>query len=162
MRSELPSDFPLAQDHTEVDSILIQVFAALSAGDAHAALSELDRFWARLAVHIRAEHMALFPAIIDTRPETREKVLALRNDHDFFMKELADLIKTLRLAAGNSVVDLGRIASRLSVVRDRLQAHNRLEEADIYPLAKTFDSRVLDRIDSELNNLPPRFANNEQ
>ena len=162
IRSDMSPDISLAQDHSEVDIILGQVFKTLGAGDANAALKELDLFWARLAVHIRAEHLVLFPALIEHNNESTDKITALRDDHDFFMKELADLIKMLRQAADGTEVDLAAIASRLTVMKDRLKNHNRIEEADIYPLAASFDTNFHDRIDAQLHNLPPRFASQDQ
>ena len=66
----------------------------------------LDLFWARLAIHIRAENLHLFPALanapasrftgkggLPTRDEAHNVLLQLRSDHDFFMKELAEMIK---------------------------------------------------------------------
>ncbi len=44
--------------------------SALHAGDVEASHTGLDLFWARLAVHIRAEHLQLFPAIIDRLTHT--------------------------------------------------------------------------------------------
>ena len=155
-------DFSLAQDHNEVDRILGKVFEALNSGDTELALKQLDLFWARLAVHIRAEHLVLFPAVIETDGDMNEKVINLRNDHDFFMKSLADLIKELRKASDGAVVDLAAIASRLGIIKERLEKHNRIEEADIYPLAASLDRKLFQQIDAQLHNLPPRFVAEDQ
>ena len=162
IRSNMSSDFSLAHDHREVDIILGQVFEALDSFDANDALNQLDLFWARLAVHIRAEHLVLFPAVIETEGDMSEKIIDLRNDHDFFMKELADLIKKLRQTIDGAEVDLDAIRSRLGTIKKRLEQHNRIEEADIYPLTASGDAALLDRIDTQLRNLPPRFAHQDQ
>ena len=56
----------------------------------------------RPAVHIRAEHLRLFPAVLSaTRDdaglyaEVESAVAALRRDHDFFMRELAAAVNAL-------------------------------------------------------------------
>jgi hemerythrin-like domain-containing protein len=155
-------DFSLAQDHIEVDKVLVKVFDALNSGDAELALKKLDLFWARLAVHIRAEHLVLFPAVIETGSDVTEKVIDLRNDHDFFMKELADLIKKLRQATDGAEVDLAATASRLGIIKERLEKHNRIEEDDIYPLTASLDRKLFQQIDAQLQNLPARFVTKDQ
>lgn len=62
----------LARDHGELDLLFAELRVAFEAGDIREIHLRLDLFWARLAVHIRAEHLQLFPAI----------VRALRGDHE--------------------------------------------------------------------------------
>ena len=162
IRSDMSTDISLAQDHSEVDIILGKVIEALNSGDASAALGSLDLFWARLAVHIRAEHLVLFPFIIETHSRLIEKITALRDDHDFFMKELAVLIKELRLTTDGGKADLAKIASRIMAIKERLEKHDRVEEAEIYPLAEGLNKDFHDRINAQLRNLPPRFGSNDQ
>jgi len=82
---------------------------AITTNDVAASHASLDLLWARLAVHIRAEHLHLFPAVINgvnnmkadrsavpTRDEVRLAAERLRADHDFFMHELAQAIGILR------------------------------------------------------------------
>jgi iron-sulfur cluster repair protein YtfE (RIC family) len=79
----------LAHDHEELDGTLAELKSALSAGDAVRSLERLDRFWARLAMHIRAENHELFPVLKRAAAEApdAEKILSilagLRHDHDF-------------------------------------------------------------------------------
>lgn len=54
----------LASDHAELDELLGELFAAFEAGEIELIYRTLDLFWARLAMHIRAEHLHLFPAIL--------------------------------------------------------------------------------------------------
>ena len=61
-----------------MNDLLKQVLTALHNKDVEASYSKLDLLWARLAVHIRAEHLHLFPAVInrltgstDTQPDAR-------------------------------------------------------------------------------------------
>src|ERR1043165_845632 len=100
----------LAHDHISLDGLLRDVIAALDAGDAQRSHARLDLFWARLAVHIRAEHLHLFPAILGALREKRggkiaaapslaeaqEAIEELRHDHDFFMRELAGAVQLMR------------------------------------------------------------------
>src|SRR5207253_9357617 len=110
---------------------------------------KLDYLWARLAVHIRAEHLHLFPALIaatvaredrveDGAPSAKEVRVAverLREDHDFFMRELAWAVSAAREAARDATLDrerLTRIGGKVSAVAERLDEHNRLEELEVY------------------------------
>jgi hypothetical protein len=100
----------LVDDHAEVDALLRGVLLALDGGDAREVFSKLDYLWARLAVHIRAEHLHLFPALLSAAsvkgagcvsgtPTPRvvaDSVEGLREDHDFFMRELAEAVNGAR------------------------------------------------------------------
>src|SRR4030095_14850546 len=53
----------LEQDHESLDQLLTELDAAVTKpGNPHV-FELLDLFWARLAVHIRAENVRLFPAL---------------------------------------------------------------------------------------------------
>ena len=54
----------LAHDHSELDALLAAAFSALAAGPVERGFEAVDVFWARLAMHIRAEHLHLFPAVL--------------------------------------------------------------------------------------------------
>ena len=170
-------DAILEHDHESLDQLLTKLDQALAA-DKDRAFELLDLFWARLAVHIRAEHLHLFPSLInasskfstdDSLPpfaEVEETIARLRSDHDFFMKELADMMKNVRDIRENRVSlhqELPRLRERLSVIWTRLKSHNKLEEEHVY----VWPTRVLDQqtygdlisqVRHELENLPPRFA----
>ena len=88
----------LSDDHHAVSEVLEQLLTALDIGDVEMSHSKLDLLWARLAVHIRAEHLHLFPAVIARLPEAQTIVEDLRTDHDFFMHELARAIGILLCA----------------------------------------------------------------
>lgn len=146
----------LADDHVALDGLLRQLQTALDHGDAEAGYAKLDLFWAKLAVHIRAEHLHLFPCVLN--PETAAVIDQLRNDHEFFMRQLASAIETTRTGQGlNTVKDI------VVEVERRLAHHNRIEETDVYQLAKTaLDPEELaelsERISSELEKRPSRFT----
>ncbi len=53
----------LTGDHLELDALLAELFLAFRDGDVELIYQRLDIFWARLVMHIRAEHLHLFPAI---------------------------------------------------------------------------------------------------
>jgi hypothetical protein len=169
----------LEGDHESLGQLLTELFGELAKHNLPRAFELLDLFWARLAVHIRAENLHLFPALVNaeaslftgkgglpTRDEAHNVLLQLRSDHDFFMKELAEMIKRARgIRAGqeedfNVAEELGR---RLTVIRKRLEAHNRLEEERTYAwpalvLDELSMAELSDRLRQELENLPPRFA----
>lgn len=54
----------LVNDHAELDLLLRGLPAEFDRGAARDVLAKLDLAWARLAVHIRAEHLHLFPALL--------------------------------------------------------------------------------------------------
>jgi hypothetical protein len=173
----------LADDHTELDSLLNDVFAALDASDARVAFQKLDLFWARLAMHIRAEHLHLFPAILGaiereepatesgalpSLPAAQSAISQLREDHDFFMHELSDAVKRMRNLNENRQTE-SKMAEEISSVRKtvvavnrRLEKHNEREESEIYEwadaLLNSSECATLDkRMKKEIENLPPRF-----
>src|SRR5688572_21596384 len=107
------ADERLIHDHAELGDLLNQLNAALEANDVAQTHAALDLFWARLAVHIRAEHLHLFPLIsraagrIDASNEIlpvgepANTIVKLRDDHDFFMHELAQAIAITRGLSAN-------------------------------------------------------------
>lgn len=54
----------LVRDHAEVDALFCELSPAFARGGAREVFEKLDYLWARLAVHIRAEHLQLFPALL--------------------------------------------------------------------------------------------------
>ena len=149
----------LSHDHAEVDRLLEEALSRSASTDSAEAFRAIDLFWARLAMHIRAEHLHFFPAVLDVArregiadiPEILDR---LRRDHDFFMHQLAELIKEMRGAAVNA-------QPVLHSIRERLIEHNSIEEDRVYSLQQFFsqeESQNLSQaVAKELNNLPPRF-----
>lgn len=173
----------LAHDHSELDQLLAEFFQALAAGDATRSLEKLDLFWARLATHIRAEHVQLFPTLLEAvelPDQTKEvsgrapslesaqnTIARLREDHDFFMTELAAAIKQLRQLRESRHHDksslLQNVREKIGAVSKRLEVHNELEESDVYPLAKVLltpaeCAALNENMQKELTNLPARFS----
>ena len=145
----------LADDHAALDALLKQLHAALDHGDAGVTYARLDLFWAKLAVHIRAEHLHLFPCLLNVEAEVIER---LREDHEFFMRQLASAIETMRTGQG-----LDAVKEMIMEVERRLANHNHVEETNIYQLAGTvLNSEELaelsQRICSELEKRPSRFT----
>src|SRR5262245_11493342 len=105
---ESPARRRLSDDHHAVSEVLEQLLTALDNKDVQTSHAKLDLLWARLAVHIRAEHLHLFPTVISRLSEAQAIVEELRTDHDFFMRELARAIGILRekskLAVVNDIV----------------------------------------------------------
>ena len=158
----------LERDHRELDGLLAELLRELARDepDPVTAYHRLDLFWARLAVHIRAEHLVLFPALRESAKDDASKsdklaavLVELRHDHDFFMKELARAVKALRLVAdfGNEAETFDRIRPLVAAVAARLAAHNDLEERSVYPRADLSPS-ARSAIQKELTNLPNRFS----
>lgn len=168
------ADERLLHDHAELGNLLDDLDASLEANDAARAHSTLDLFWARLAMHIRAEHLHLFPAISraasrsrsfgndQTLPphEPENTIAILREDHDFFMRELSQAIAITRNA---NEISLESVGKKIAAVRVRLVKHNEIEETGIYVwsnslLSETERADLATLVQKELENLPPRFG----
>jgi len=159
----------LSDDHHAVSEVLEQLLAALENKDVQASHARLDLLWARLAVHIRAEHLHLFPAVTESdSSEAQAIVKNLRADHDFFMHELARAIGILRtlprtIVTADNETKLAAVAETVRQVAERLATHNEIEENQIYRWSSTVLSEsqqleLLARINAELENRPPRFS----
>ncbi|MGH9874150.1 MAG: hemerythrin domain-containing protein [Pyrinomonadaceae bacterium] len=170
----------LAQDHEKLAALLEGLHAKLSEHDAQRSLELLDLFWARLAMHIRAENVYLFPAVLNAVSlhnagimpaidKATSVIESLRNDHNFFMDQLSQAIKTMREMISGAEKDTqtaGRfelIRSRVNAVTARLEAHNELEEEQVYTwpalmLSQPQRENLRAALKRELENLPPRFG----
>jgi hemerythrin superfamily protein len=166
----------LGRDHHELSLLLDRLRLALIGQDLDSCFQLLDEFWARLAMHIRAEHLHLFPAIVraaecrrdDRRPaleEVNAAIDALRADHNFFMQQLSESIKSFRAAMTQEKQPLpvcDSVRDRINAVADRLEEHNQLEEGQVYQwatllLSKTELGSLNTSLRRELDNMPPRF-----
>jgi hypothetical protein len=171
----------LLDDHSEVSGLIDELLATLDGGGKVQIFARLDLLWARLAVHIRAEHLCLFPFILDAlvKPSDQSSINApsavhvrkvverLREDHDFFMVELAKAVNAAReLVKGEnepSTDQILEIKQRVLAVRDRLEEHNQLEEEQVYLWPESLLSaeeraELRARMRREIENLPPRFS----
>ena len=171
----------LVDDHAEVDTLFRDLWPEFDRGAARGVFERLDYLWARLAVHIRAEHLHLFPALLaaserrrregsddaPTPEEVRVAVGRLREDHDFFMRELAGAVNAARdMAAQDGPPDRERllhIRGRALAVAERLVEHNRMEEQQVYLwpdalLSGTELDTLRAGVRREIENLPPRFS----
>ena len=170
----------LATDHLELDGLLDELFAAFDASSIEQVYQTLDIFWARMAMHIRAENLHLFPAILGaSESEKHQKenrvpkfkvvrgvVASLHEDHDFFMRELAGAIKQLRDLRGKNHTDpvnrLLSVRETIIAVERRLETHNAREETDVYRWAELLldgseQTDLNERMQKEIENLPLRF-----
>ena len=162
----------LIDDHTAVDKVLKQVQTALHRGDLEVAHKEIDLFWARLAVHIRAEHLHLFPTVLaglenDALDEAQTVVMQLRQDHDFFMHELALAVEIMRelLTFPQQVIVEERLNNVIRIVLEverRLVKHNELEEDHMYRWAAIVlnsheQANLAKLVTAELEKRPSRF-----
>lgn len=171
----------LVHDHADLHELLSELCTSLDTGEVALAYARLDRFWARLAVHIRAEHLRLFPAILRALSENpkdqaraapslsqAQSVIAeLRADHDFFMHELARAIATMRdLTASNEqdvALALKEVHARIRAVEERLAIHNKIEESELYLWTATLlsekeQAELATLLQNELGKLPNRFS----
>jgi hypothetical protein len=168
----------LAHDHSELDLALAGLVSALADRDTARSLDALDLFWARLAMHIRAENLHLFPALLRAAeasrgsvptadvPESKEiqNVIAkLRDDHDFFMSELTSTVKQLRaLCRSDQPGAMPEVCEKIDAVSRRLEVHNALEESRVYHWAALLldapqQMALNENIRRELENAPARF-----
>ena len=171
----------LINDHAALDKVLKQLQTALRSSDVGLVHTKLDLFWARLAVHIRAEHLHLFPTILSsvedaavgnapspTLDEAQTVVAQLRQDHDFFMHELARAVEIMRRLLTTSEPNvlakgLADVKNTLFQVEQRLAKHNEIEESQIYRWATIVlnseeQEKLVKRITMELGKHPSRFT----
>ena len=169
----------LSGDHRAVNEVLKQLLTALDNKNVEASYRKLDLLWARLAVHIRAEHLHLFPTLVNCLTgsiagapgpdlsEAQTIIAKLRADHDFFMRELARAVGILRdLPRPLDIKDEARWTAVVDIVlsvKTRLENHNELEENQLYgwsdtilPIPEQIDLAA--RINAELEHHPPRFS----
>ncbi len=162
----------LESDHRALDDLLSSTFEAIGSSNAALTFERLDLFWARLAMHIRSEHLRVFPAVkmlsesLGTADEIGTILDDLRHDHDLFMREIARAIKALRLVFdfGNERETLAVVQGLLETVRNRLEIHNQIEEEKVYRFAteRFLDPAAVETlylgVQKELQNMPPRFG----
>jgi hypothetical protein len=165
----------LIDDHAAIDRVLKELQAALWSSDLETAHAKLDLFWARLAVHVRAEHLHVFPTVLSSldrasapSPDEAQSVVAeLRQDHDFFMHQLALAVEIMRelLTLPRQFVAEGvnNVKKILLDVEERLVRHNELEETQIYRWATILlnseeQAKLANQITTELLKHPPRFT----
>lgn len=171
----------LVDDHAEVGDLINELLAAPDSMEPAQLFARLDLLWARLAVHIRAEHLCLFPSILDalgkisnlsstyapSAVQAREALERLRADHDFFMVELAKAVNAAReLVKGENEPSADQtleIKQRVLAVSERLHEHNRLEEEQVYLwpeilLSAEERAELSVRMKHEIENLPPRLS----
>jgi hypothetical protein len=158
----------LSEDHHAVSKLLKQLLTALDNKDIQTSYSRVDLLWARLAVHIRAEHLHLFPAIASRVTEAQPAIDRLRADHDFFMSELARAVGILhelsrRTVIANDDPKLTAVGSAVREIERRLGTHDEIEENQIYLWSSTILTEpegveLLARINAELDKRPPRFS----
>jgi len=168
----------LTDDHSEIDTLTGDLLTALEEGDKLKVFARLDLLWARLAVHIRAEHLWLFPSILGadfsdrgsgpTYQEAQSAIDQLRLDHEFFMRELGTSVNSMRKhrhASDNEVVSeqFRRVRRSVIEIQTRLTKHNQLEENHVYKwvnvlLDEAGQSVLVARIRREIENIPARFS----
>ena len=168
----------LAHDHAKLNESYYDLCVAFEKGEIPQTHDRLDRFWAGLAVHIRAEHLVLFPAILSalrvgnqsgapSLAQAESMVEQLRHDHDFFMRQLAEAIRLMRGFLDTSASEsegegIETVQEIIAAVVQRLATHNKIEEEGIYlwvgsTLNELQRSELTARVQHELSRMPPRF-----
>lgn len=171
----------LETDHKVLGEMLNQLIARLGKADLGWGFETLDLFWGSLAIHIKAENICLFPAILNAPrerfgaannlpeyDEARVTIEKLRTDHNFFMNQLGQAMKELRgiiirpedYPAETTIPELRK---RVASVAEVLHQHNEIEERKVYLWpALLLDKEDLERLEvgvrTEIENLPSRFA----
>lgn len=170
----------LASDHEELDTLLNELCTALEGDDVREIYQRLDLFWARLAIHIRAEHLHLFPAVLrclsgpedvaqaPSLSQAQNTIKELRRDHDFFMHELAGAMLAMRAllkTTDRRLIDeeLRSVRTTIAAVRERLSDHNNVEENQVYLwperlLTEVERAALREGVEMELRRIPPRFS----
>ena len=170
----------LSNDHVELGALLLELLSSLDEANVDEAYARLDTLWARLAVHIRAENVQVFPDIlraldaqtaaarqeVETSARLRASIERLRSDHDVFMSELKDAVKAMRPVIDDrdgkrTAVVLQSLRDRLGALEGAFESHNR-EEDSVYPMAASvLDSAemgdLMERVRRELVALPLRL-----
>lgn len=162
----------LVDDHLGLHRLLMQVQSALEHGDVHRAYAKIDLFWAKLAVHIRAEHLHLYPSILNSDQATslakmQGVIDRLREDHDYFMHKLAGAVGNVRgllNVSDKQKIESGleQIGTMIREVEERLEVHNEIEEGQVYCWVGTLlndkeQEELAIAIRSELEKCPARF-----
>jgi hypothetical protein len=170
----------LADDHSELEKLIHELLGALDQENKSRSFELLDLLWARLAVHIRAEHLCLFPSILGAvrvsstesgdspqYDEAKRQIDLLRRDHDFFMGELGTAVNNMRKQKRSDHDVIGKhlldVRHSVAKVKSRLDTHNQLEENHVYKwVNQLLDQEKLAaltaRIRHEIENMPPRFT----
>ncbi len=170
----------LIDDHTALDRVLKQLQSALRSRDIEVAHSKLDLFWARLAVHIRAEHLHLFPTVLSSLEKaavSHESVPTLDGGADghcatasgsrlFHARVGAcngDHAPTIDVVgAAHAPEGLNNVENIVLEVEERLVKHNELEEMQVYRWATILlnseeQAKLANQITTQLHKHPPRF-----
>ena len=172
----------LGADHESLADLLRELQLELQQHELARSFKLLDLFWARLAVHIRAENLCLFPKLLNAPRKlfnerrgvpsferVKRTIENLRADHNFFMDELSSAVKTIRTISSESespqevARQLDTISERVVALSERLIAHNVLEEDHVYTWpGLIFSSSEVERLAAEMKheieNMPERFA----
>jgi hypothetical protein len=170
----------LITDHAALGEVLTELHTALQSGDLKNAFAKLDLFWARLAVHIRAEHLHLFPTVLRSLENAEVEQVApslehaqaiiaeLREDHDFFMHQLALAVEIMRESLTLSEQPIAperknNVKRIVLEVEQRLIKHNELEEGQLYRWTTTLlnseeQAKLANEVTTELLKHPARFT----
>ncbi len=140
------------QDHKLMQEVLDDLTSLLQKRDVNWSFELLDLFWSQLAVHIRAENVCLFPAILNAPrdafsedrglppyQQVKSTIDSLRADHTFFVDQVAQVLRRIRELLADPEISrisletaLKDIQMTMESVAERLEIHWRLEEKQVY------------------------------
>lgn len=174
----------LKSDHETLEELLSDLIRLLKKPDIQWAFELLDLFCAKLTVHICAENVCLFPAIlgapadafsgdnVPSREEVKATIERLKSDHMFFIEELGQAVKLMRPLLDEQPSEetreiLHSVLKATAAVAIRMAHHQEIEEKNIYrwtQLLLTFDEMSLLEagVVESLSSLPEsRIVNRE-
>ncbi len=173
----------LINDHESLNKLLLELMGLVRRSDFRWSFELLDLFCAQLAVHIRAENVCLFPAILNAPNNRfteagleitalRETIEKLKHQHSMLTEELKKSASLMRELLDN--VENGEnggltdaMAKSLTAVGILLAEHQELEEREVCPAAKlVLDPaefvRLEEAVEQETHKLPDDLDENRQ
>lgn len=168
----------LTDDHESLNKLLLELMGLVRGPDFRWSFELLDLFCAQLAVHIRAENVCLFPAILSA-PNNRfteagleltalkATIERLKLEHNILTEELMKAARLMRqLLNDNENGELtDDTVKSLAVVAILLAEHQELEEREVCPAAKlVLDpaefARLEEAVERETYKLPEDLHEN--
>jgi len=111
----------MEEQHRALREIADELDGAVASGAQADIERWLSRFFDALRSHFDLEESVVFPALHGMLAGARPDLTRLEGDHGFFLERVRDLLE----AGGPRG---GTLVDALSVVRERLRAHERVEE----------------------------------
>lgn len=157
----------LEKDHEQLAAVLLELMGLLGKSDIRWSFEVLDLFCAQLALHMRAENVCLFPAILNAPAElyvksgsldamsVRATIEKLKLDHTFFNEELAKAVRLMRQLLEETSADnrtlINEAVRIIAEVAIRLGTHEELEEEQAYKWARVLlNEEEIERLEAAI------------